>query len=235
MKIDIKPQSTCKNPYKHHYFWEHKIVQNSNLWEGYFENKSITKDSKIIYTGILDDEKNIFHHGFAVYPSTYKLLGFLQHVFLPTAFFTWFDRETHDFYMPLAPYEDVVKEVLDYTNTVDFNLVNSMSNSHTFINNLWLFNEQLLNLALKSFCDKFNSEWDKDYNQKLFIKIFDKPSDVFDFVKDSIGWDDCIDLIEEEISMSLDSFKFTCDNVLTEPLLNKKFIDILNTNIPILF
>lgn len=235
MKIEIKEKRICKNPYKHYYFWEHKIITNSSLWEGYFENQKITKDSKIVYTGIIDNEKNIFHYGFAVYPTIYKLLGFLQHVFLPTSFFTWFDRKSYEFYMPLASYPDVVSEVIDYTADIDLELVKSMNNSFYFLNNLWLFDEPLLSMALKSFCEKFNTEWDKDYSQKLFLKVFDKPSDIFDFIKNSIGWSDYNDFIEEEISMSLDKLKFTCDNALMEPLLNKKFIEILNTNIPILF
>ncbi|MFT8349688.1 hypothetical protein [Clostridium saccharoperbutylacetonicum] len=236
MKFNIKSEKNiCKNPYKHHYFWEHKILRNDNLWEGYFENECITKKSRIIYTGILDNEKDIVHFGFAVYPSVYKLLGFLEHVFLPTAFFTWFDRKSLDFYIPLSPYPTVVSEVLEYTKDIDLNMINSINNSYDFLNNLWLFDEKLLNIALKSFYEKFNNEWDKDFDQKIFLKIFDSPSDVFDFVKNSIGWSDCDEFIAEELSMSLDTLKFTCNNVLTEPLLNKKFIDILNTHMPILF
>lgn len=235
MKINTEPKNICSNPYKHYYFWEHKIINNATLWEGYFEKKIITKDSKIIYTGIIDYEKNIFHYGFAAYPSVYKLLGFLQHVFLPTVFFTWFDRKSHEFYMPLASYPNVVSEVIDYTDDIDLNLVDSMNSSHYFINNLWLFNETLLNIALKSFCEKFNTEWDRDNNKRLFLKVFDTPSEIFDFIKDSIGWSDYDDFIKEEISMNLDTLKFTCENVLIEPLLNKKFIDILNINIPVLF
>lgn len=235
MKINIKPKTICSNPYKHHYFWEHKVLNQANLWDGYFENKTITKDSRIAYTGILDNEKNIFHYGFVVYPSNYELLGFLQHVFLPTAFFTWFDCKCNNFYIPLSSYPTVVSEVIDYTENINFNSVDSMNNSYYFLNNLWLFDDTLLDIALKSFYEKFNNDWDKDYNKKLFLKIFNSPSDVFYFIKNTVGWSDCDEFIEEEISMSLNKLKFTCDNVLTEPLLNKKFIDILNANIPVLF
>lgn len=137
--------------------------------------------------------------------------------------------------MPLASYPEVVSEVIDYTRDINLNLVNSMNNSYYFLNNLWLFDESLLNMALKSFCEKFNTEWDNDYDQRLFLKIFDTPSDIFDFIKCSIGWSDYEEFIEEEISMDLDKLKFACDNALIEPLLNKKFIEILNTNMPVLF
>lgn len=235
MNINTYQKSICINPSRHHYFWENKIINDANLWEGYFENEIIHKNSKIIYTGLIDNEKNIFHYGFAVYPSTYKLLGFLQHVFLPTAFFTWFDCESHGFYIPLSSYDIVVSEVQRCNKNIDENLVNSMNNWYSFITNLWLFDLKFIDIGLKSFCEKFNNEWDKDSEKKLFLKIFDSPSQVFNFVKDSIGWSEYDDFVEEELSMSLEKLKFTCDNVLTEPLLNKKFIDILNTNMPVLF
>lgn len=235
MKPETKPKIICKNPFKHHYFWENKILNHANLWEGYFDNQSITETSKIVYTGILDNDKNIFYHGFAVYPSIYKLLGFLQHVLLPTAFFTWFDRNYNDFYMPLESYSTVVSEVIEQNKNLDLASVNSMNDSYYFLNNLWLFEESLLSLALKSFCEKFNNEWDKDYNQKIFLMTFNSPCEVFDFIKTSIGWSDDDDFTKEELSMSLDTLKFTCENAMIEPLLNKKFIDILNSNIPVLF
>lgn len=235
MKITPKSNNICRNPYTNHYFWENKIINHANLWEGYFENQSITNTSKIIYTGILNNEKNIFHYGFAAYPSIPTLLGFLQNVFFPTAFFTWFDCNYDDFYIPLAPYEAVVSEVINDTEDIELNSVNSMNNLYYSLNNILLFDDFLLNLSLNIFCEKFNSQWDNDYNKKIFIKVFDSPSDVFDFIKNSIGWADSNEFVEEEISMDLDKLKFTCDNAIREPLLNRKFIDILNINIPPLF
>lgn len=235
MQINTKQRSVCKNAYKHHFFWKNKIIEESNLLKGHFENQNITNDSKIVYTGIIDYEKNILHHGFVVYPSIYKILGFLQHVFIPTAFFTWFDRKYYGFYIPSSPYPNIVNEVIQYTNKIDLDLVESMNNSFYFINNLWLFSEPLINLGLKSFCEKFNTEWDKAPNHKLFLKIFDTPSDIFDFIKDSLGWTDYNEFIIKNFSTSLDTLKFTCNNALIGPLLNRNFIDILNTNMPILF
>lgn len=235
MYINTEQKNIYKHPYKHYFFWENKISKDTDLWEGYFENENITKDSKIVYTGILDYEKNILHYGFVMYPSVYKLLGFLQHIFLPTSFFTWFDRKSFNFYIPMAPYSNVVQEVVNCDNNIDLNLVDSMNKSYSFIKDLWGCEESLIGGQLKYFCEKFNSQWDKNDTQKLFLRIFDSPSDIFDFVKDSIGWSNYSEFIEEEISMSLDTLKFTCDNAIVEPLLNKNFIDILNKDMPVLF
>ena len=225
METNAKPSTIIKSTYMDHFFWENKIMKEQTLWEGRFDKKDITNSSKIIYTGILDLEKNILKCGWAVYPNTYSLLGFVQHVFLPTAFFTWFDRESEGFFIPVSPFDIVINEVTRVNNSnINLESVDLMKKSYDFINNLWKFNYDLLNLGLKSFSDTFNSIWDSEPHQKLFIKIFDSPSDTFDFIKNSVGWSNSDEFIEEEISMSLDTLKFTCDNALTEPLLNKKFI-----------
>lgn len=52
-----------KYVYKDYFFWANKIIKEQSLYEGYFDNKSITKESKIIYTGILDSKKGILKCG----------------------------------------------------------------------------------------------------------------------------------------------------------------------------
>lgn len=236
MEINTNQSFTTKNTYMDYSFWENKIMKDQVLWEGYFNNKEITSNSKFIYTGILDLDKNILKCGWAVYPCAYSLLGFLQHVFLPTAFFSWFDRKSYGFFTPVSTFDIVIDEVTRVNNSnINMNSVELMKRSYDFLNDLWYLNDDALNLKVKSFCEIFNNTWDADPNQKLFIKVFDSPPDTFEFIKDSIGWSEFEEFIKEETFMNLDTLKFTCDNALTEPLLNKKFIDILNTNMPILF
>lgn len=235
MEANIKQNTLRKNSYNNFSFWENKILNDEDLWEGYFENKEITKTSKIIYTGIFDLDKDILQCGWAAYPDDNSLLGFLQFIFLPTAFFSWFDRKSDNFYIPVADFETLASETLKSNNSdIDLDFVNSMQESHNLISNLWNYSDDSISSELKSFCDKFNATWNNDPKQKLFIKIFDNPCDIFEFVRECIIRDSK-DLIEEDISMTLDSLRFACENAIEEPLLNKRFIDILNTNEPILF
>lgn len=233
MKNNTNQSYIKRDTYKDYFFWENRIMKESPLWEGYFDNKSITKKSKIIYTGILDSEKGILKCGWAVYPSLYSLLGFLQHIFIPTSFLTCFDRECDGFFIPVSTFDVVINEVTK-NNSIDTNSFNSMIESYDLLNSIWDLDENLLSITLNSFCEDFNNKWDKDPTQKLFIKIFNSPSDTYEFIKNSIGWD-FEEFVEEEISMNLSDLEFTCNNAISEPLLNKKFIDILNSNMPILF
>ncbi|MDR5587232.1 MULTISPECIES: hypothetical protein [Clostridium] len=233
MKSNTNKNPNQKNNYKEYLFWENRILNDHSLWEGYFDNRSITTESKIAYTGILDSEKGILKCGWVVYPSINALLGFLQHIFLPTSFLTYFDRTCEGFFIPVSTFDIITEEVIK-NNSINISNLNSMIESYNFLNSLWESNEDRLLLELNLFCDKFNNNWDSDPEKKLFIKIFNSPSDTYEFITESIRWD-FEEFIEEELSMSLSNLKFTCNNVINEPLLNKKFIDILNINIPILF
>lgn len=235
LEFNIKQNTLEKRPYRNFSFWEEKILNEESLWEGYFDNKEITNTSKVIYTGIFDLEKNILQCGWAAYPCGYSLLGFLQHVFLPTSFFTWFDRKSDGFLIPVSDFDTVINETLKYNDSnMDLTSLNSMKNSYDFLNNLWDCDSESLNQKLKSFSKKFNATWNNIPNQRLFIEIFDDPCDIFNFVKESVSWESK-EFIEEDISMSLEALKFACDNAVEEPLLSRRLIDILNTNAPILF
>ena len=58
--------------------------------------------------------------------------------------------------------------------------------------------------------------------------------EIYHYITATIGWD-FDEFVEEEISMNLETLHNTCSSVLTEPLINKRFINLLNINIPILF
>lgn len=180
--------------------------------------EKINIHSKIIYTGFLNSEKDILEHGFSVYPSTYSLLGFIQNIFLSTAFFTWFDTNYMDFCIPMDTFYNVITEV-NNNNLINSNGIDLFKKSYEFLENLWILDENTIMDKLYKFCNSFN---------------FNSPEEIYPFVIETIGWD-CEEFIEEEISMSKETFKNTCDNVFSQPFINEKFIDILNINMPILF
>ncbi|WP_294378127.1 hypothetical protein [uncultured Clostridium sp.] len=220
--------------YRDFNYWENSFYDFNTGHEGCFNNKTkLTSESKIIYAGFLNSEKNILEHSFSAYPSTYSLLGFIQNIFLSTGFFTWFDTHYDEFCIPMDEFHNVVHEIMS-SNVTDSKKVKLFEESYEFLDALWGADEDTILKELLNFCDKFNLQWDCDCDKKLFIKIFNSSEEIYDFVMDTIGWD-CDEFIEEEISMSRDCFKNTCENVLSQPFINEKFMDILNINMPLLF
>lgn len=215
-------------------FWKYKILNNIELWEGYFEGKKITGKSKILYTGILNKEKNIMECGWVVYPDINYLLGFIQNIFIPTALLTWFYKESNDFFIPLGEFEEILEEVKE---TLDYEEINNMcviEEEYYKLDNLWNQEEEKIIKGLDSLSISINEKYNEEPNKKIFIKVFNKPDEILEFIKLTIGFED-EEYFQEETSMSLSKLKFSIDNMINETFINKRIIDILNSNMRIMF
>lgn len=220
------------------YFWENKIRNTDKILFGGIDKKRITKESVIIYIGILDRKKGFVRAGWSSHEDVNTALGFLQYVFLPTSFYTWVDRESEGFYIPLSPFDVLREEVLKKVEKSDDKGIDadaiSMERAYNYLNSIWVYDRVKKNLKLKKFCDDFNRMWDENPERKLFIRIFEKPEEIVDFILEKAE-EEFQEVVEEEIDMTVNELRFICENIYDEPLINKNIIKILNSRIPIWF
>ena len=218
--------------YTNHSFWENKLTSNCDIWSGNFNDEPITKDSVIIYSGFMNQEKDIFEHGWVVYPNIYTALGFIQKVFIPTATVTWYKSDTTDFLVPIVDLNIIMDDLLK-DNHLSHSVFDNIQNLDSKLTNLWETSTNDFENNLTEVINDFNTLWDEIDNKKIFIKVFFNIDNILPFVQEVIGWDD---LLEEETSMSLDHLNnITEEVVLSNPLFNKTLIELLNNNMPILF
>ena len=78
--------------------------------------------------------------------------------------------------------------------------------------------EKVLN-AIEDICNEVNLSFDCDPEKKLFIKVFNSPENIPDFIKEVLVFED-EEFIEEETSMDYETLDYTLKNVLKEPLIN---------------
>ena len=234
MKFNNTYINKNKYIYKDFSYWENNFNHPDVLFSGCFNDYKISAKSKIAYMGFLNSNKDVLECSFSSYPSVYSLLGFIQNIFLSTAFFTWYDTHYNDFCIPMDTFDNVISNI-SKNNFIDIKGRNSFTASYEFLDNLWALDENTIMSELLKFCNDFNANWDNDSHKKIFIKLFDSPEEIYAFIMDTIGGWDFDDFIEEEISMSKETLKSTCENVFSQPFINERFIDILNINMPILF
>lgn len=207
-------------------YWENKIINNEELWVGNFEKSIITKDSVVIYTGILHEDKDIFQHGWVAYPNIHTALGFIQKVFLPTAMVTWFKEDTEEFLIPIVEFKDLLEDFI-YKKNEDENIFYEIKEIYNNLDNISNKEE------IKSIINRLNELFNDDPHKKIFIKLFTNLDEIIPFIKNTIGWDE---LLEEETSLTKDKLEYISEeNVLSDIFLNKRLINILNNNMPILF
>lgn len=166
----------------------------------------------------------------------YSGLGFLQHVVIPSAYYTFMDRESDGFFIPLSSFDIVVKEVMQYSDSND----EAISQTNTLFNKLY----QQLNIiqrgensskkdALQALTNVIDQHWRRQKKQKLSIKVFNKPSEIYDYLTSST-FTEFDEIREEMVGMSVPDFKIYCNQVYETPFINKSFIDRLNYQVPYL-
>ncbi len=218
------------------YYWEQLIKTSDGIFQSNIGGHEITRDSKICYIEFTDSKKDLFISGWSGHRDADSILGFLQHVFLPTLYYTWIDRESDGFFIPLSRFEIVKEEVLKITPEYGkWDESIQIESSFNFLDSLWLESDEKKNEGIKEFCKNMNEKYLKQDTYSLRIICFDSLLEIQNHIKD--GYEDCEfeEVIEEEINMTFDKLEFICENAYDEALLNKKLIQILNIDIPLLY
>ena len=219
------------------YYWTNKIQTSVFILEGMYGGNTITEESVIVYVGYCDQEKNILRSGWSCHNNVSGALGFLQYVVLPLGYYNWMDRESEGFYYPLSSFDVLTTQVMKgLDNTYDLILEDDalFKSYYEKINTCWGHSREQVLEALHSLTDSFNVDYNQDPNRVLFIKVFGSPLEVESFFMKSME-DEFEEVIEEEMGMSIEDFRFMCSKALYEPLINRNFLETLNEVLSICF
>lgn len=206
-----------------------------NYWHNYILKRSIDDvlytnhglaycpDSVFIHITIIDHYKNIFEAGWSMHSSLTSACGFLQHVFLPLAAFTWYDRQARQLYLPFADLHTVFKQLQNRTVIIN----NEMAELEAFLINL---NQSYSAHALPQAIDRFNSSH-QTTDQVISLQLYCGIHELKDALFSLIPFEE---VFYEEMEMSKQDFSAMCDAIHSNPLVGKTIVKYLNAHIPIL-
>ncbi|KOR24531.1 hypothetical protein ACFLKB_02170 [Clostridium sp. FAM 1755] len=213
------------NKYNNLFYWENLLAKRENIWSGNFKNIPINSKSIFINTAIIDYEKNIFDNNWAVYPDTESLLGFIKYIFIPTVFFCYVNNTSTEIVTPIASKEELLQEIKTLCNDKD-----SMVTIEYFINkayNLCELSKYQLIDELKNYCLEFNRQWER--NTRVFhINVYSSGKEIIEKLSSE---DNFLEVIEEDIGMSIDSLKEITKDLHHNLFMKRNFIKILNNKI----
>jgi hypothetical protein len=216
--------------YKQYHYWESLICKEESLWENPFGHLSLTRESIFLFTFVMDQEKNIIKQNWSYCPDIKSLLGFLEYVFLPTAFFTWLDRNCDGFYIPMAP-AAVVLDVIKDTERINIeNEVNVMKRQASIVSDYWNLEHIECKREIKKFAQAFNHTWTENNGRVLYFDIFADPAEIAEYIFN----DEFIEVMEEEFGMSREQWQEISSDIYDNPFMKQKFIHILNNKLPFL-
>lgn len=208
-------------------YWMQLIDHEAPMWEGGFLNSMLDIKALFVYTVIIDYDKGFMRNRWAHYPNLDALLGFIEYVFMPTATFTMFDEEEDNFMVPMA----ITEEILQYMESVydkkgiqrDMNLtLDKLSQMKS--------DKELKLSTVKEFCQLFNKKWYEREGKVIYINVFKNSIEIADFLHKLVGAYG-INLIEEELDMSYESWQELCHNLYDHEFLKQQFTSILNNKL----
>ncbi|WP_053957641.1 hypothetical protein [Inediibacterium massiliense] len=213
----------CK--YNSHYYWENMLIHKKDIWNSYFMNAHKKKNSIFINTTIIDYKRNVLDNNWACYPDMKSILGFLQYIYLPTAFYYILNKDLENIITPICSSEELIGYIQEKNvNTYDLQIMEEMIKE---LRLYWDVEEEACKNKIKKFCKKFNSIWN-DKENVLYMNIFFQPIEILDHILKDCEF---IEVIEEEIEMSQQELYHIYGNMHNSIFMKKNFMNFLQNKI----
>jgi len=103
------------------------------------------------------------------------------------------------------------------------------------LDKLWDLEDDDSLFQLRIFLSKFNKKWRNTSNDVFFyISVYATPMEIADYLINAYEEAEMEDLFEKDIEYTKEEFLSIVNNVYGNKFLEKRFIDILNNNLPML-
>lgn len=165
-------------------YWEKLINENRTIRGHMLMNKLPTKDSLYIHTLIFSKDGGL-NNIWSYFPNPQALLGYIQYSFLPEAFYTWINcRGGGVSHVPVKPVEEIIRQG-ESSKKITKEEAIKMKEQVNMVTKCWGLPRNRIFTALKKFMRDFNRSWYGDDNEFLYLKIFQTPDEVGEFVIES--------------------------------------------------
>lgn len=207
-------------------YWEELINENKTIRGHMFMDR--LPDNRSIYIhSLIFSKNNGLSNIWSYFPNERTLLGYIQYSFLQEAFYKWiYGKERLIITIPNVPVERIITDG-EKNNKISKDEADNMRKHLDMIKGFWnLPNEKLIK-ALKKFSREFNRTWYGDNKEFLYLKIFDKPKELGEFVVNSSYITTTEKDFVERTGINLIEWGNICENADVNKRNGEKFRDIL--------
>ena len=209
------------------------VYNGQDYWDWVIDSKYLEKggllppqeaaEAVFINLSVIDHSRDVFDVRWLVLPDREALLGFLQYVFLPTAFDYVLLKEREHFELATAATWEMINYIKESASPWKDRMLELIGN----VRSAWKLPGGNVEKGMQVFCEAFNSTWEKE-SCILDIRIFFHTREIARFVKEQIEFDE---LLEEDSGLSFEQFDDFCERFYTEPFVHQRFINFLNNKI----
>lgn len=159
------------------------------------------------------------------------MLGFIQYIFLPTAFFTLLNNKFDELVIPLAPSYEFLNEIKNFTTVKDETTMSILKKYIETIDELWTLDDKDCLKILKNFCNDFNKQWQENDGNLLQLNVFENTFEIGEYVIPKNHDAIFLEVLEEDMGLTKKQWENVYMNVYENKFIKNKFIDILNYKI----
>lgn len=211
----------CK--YRHHLYWENLLAKRTKPWQSCFVPFEAVHEAVFINTAIVDYRRNTLDNDWSCHCDSKSLLGFIQYLHLPLAFYYTVNRDQDDLFFPVCS----TGEFIEYIRESGSAQAQVMEDALKEIDSYWELDHSSCLNSLKDFCLRFNRLWSTD-KYILNMNVF---ADTFEIARFLIDRNEFPEVFEEDTGLTTEQLLHMCDNFYNERFMQKNFVKILNHKI----
>ncbi len=211
-------------------YWKELISENKTIRGHMLMNRMPTDKSLYIHT-LIFCRQNGLNNIWGYLPDDRALIGYIQYSFLPEAFYIWINsREGRVSEVPIKPVEQVISDG-ERSKKITKEEAQKMRHQVAIVKKCWDLPKNKLILELKKFARDFNRTWYGDSSEFLYLKIFQKPEELGEFVLDSSYMSKSKEAIDKESKADIEVWLDLCRRATTNKQAGEKFRSILQKNL----
>ena len=206
--------------------WEELINENKTI-RGHMFMDNIPSSESIYIHSLIFSKNNGLNNTWSYFPNETTLLGYIQYSFLQEAFYKWiYGKDRLVVNIPNIPVERIISDG-EKNKKITKEEAKNMRRHLEMIKEYWSLPKEKLIRALQRFSRDFNRTWYGDNKEFLYLKIFENPKDLGDFVINSSYITTTEEDFRERTGVSIDEWQRICSDADTNRKSGEKFRDIL--------
>ena len=155
------------------------------------------------------------------------LLGYIQYSFLQEAFYKWiYGKERIVISIPNIPVEKIILDG-EKNKKISKEEADNMRRHVKMVKDCWSLPKDKLIRALQRFSRDFNRTWYGDNREFLYLKIFNTPKELGEFVVNSSYMTTTEREFKDRIGISIPEWNNICERANKNKRDGEKFRDIL--------
>ena len=207
-------------------YWEELINENKTI-RGHMFMDRLPNDKSVYIHSLIFSKNNGLSNIWSYFPNERTLLGYIQYSFLQEAFYKWiYGKERLIINIPNVTVERIIADG-EKNKKISKEEAKNMRRHLDMIKSYWNLPKDKLIKSLQRFSRDFNRTWYGDNKEFLYLKIFDSPKDLGNFVINSNYITTTEKDFVERTGVDIVQWKNICEDANINKSNGEKFRDIL--------